>query len=67
MILNCRFRGNDEKSSKVGIIGIMENIVVIGGGTGTFTVLTALKKYPVHLTAVVTMADDGGSTGILRE
>jgi uncharacterized cofD-like protein len=45
----------------------MENIVTIGGGTGTFTVLTALKKYPVHLTAVVTMADDGGSTGILRD
>ncbi len=45
----------------------MENIVVIGGGTGTFTVLTALKKYPVHLSAIVSMADDGGSTGILRD
>jgi uncharacterized cofD-like protein len=45
----------------------MENIVTIGGGTGTFTVLTALKKYPVHLTAVVSMADDGGSTGMLRD
>lgn len=45
----------------------MKNIVVIGGGTGTFTVLTALKKYPVHLAAVVSMADDGGSTGILRD
>ena len=45
----------------------MENIVVMGGGTGTFTVLTALKKYPIHLTAIVSMADDGGSTGILRD
>ena len=45
----------------------MENIVTIGGGTGTFTVLTALKKYPVHLTAIVSMADDGGSTGMLRD
>ncbi len=45
----------------------MKNIVTIGGGTGTFTVLTALKKYPAHLTAIVTMADDGGSTGILRD
>jgi uncharacterized cofD-like protein len=45
----------------------MENIVTIGGGTGTFTVLTALKKYPVHLTAIVSMADDGGSTGLLRD
>ncbi|OGY90935.1 MAG: hypothetical protein A3B30_03555, partial [Candidatus Komeilibacteria bacterium RIFCSPLOWO2_01_FULL_52_15] len=42
-------------------------IVVIGGGTGTFTVLTGLKKYPVDLTAIVSMADDGGSTGILRD
>lgn len=42
-------------------------IVVIGGGTGVFTVLSGLKKYPVDLTAVVTMADDGGSTGVLRE
>lgn len=45
----------------------LKNIVVVGGGTGTFTVLAALKAYPVHLTAVVSMADDGGSTGILRD
>lgn len=44
-----------------------KNIVVIGGGTGTFTVLSGLKKYPVDLTAIVSMADDGGSTGMLRE
>jgi len=44
-----------------------KKIVVIGGGTGTFTVLTGLKKYPVDLTAVVSMADDGGSTGVLRD
>lgn len=42
-------------------------MVVIGGGTGVFTLLTGLKKYFANLTAVVTMADDGGSTGILRE
>lgn len=47
----------------------MENkkIVVIGGGTGVFTVLSGLKKYPVDLSAIVTMADNGGSTRILRE
>jgi len=45
----------------------MENIVTIGGGTGTFTVITALKKYPVRLAAIVSMADDGGSTGMLRD
>jgi uncharacterized cofD-like protein len=44
-----------------------KRIVVIGGGTGTFTVLSGLKKYPVDLTAIVTMADDGGSTGKLRD
>ena len=44
-----------------------KKIVVIGGGTGVFTVLTGLRKYPTELTAVVTMADDGGSTGMLRE
>ena len=43
------------------------NIVVIGGGTGTFAVLTGLKKFDVHLTAIVTMSDDGGSTGKLRD
>lgn len=44
-----------------------KKIVVIGGGTGTFTVLSGLKRYPVDLSAVVTMADDGGSTGRLRD
>lgn len=47
--------------------GSKPKIVVIGGGTGVFTVLSGLKKYPVDLTAVVTMADEGGSTGVLRE
>lgn len=42
-------------------------VVVIGGGTGNFVVLRGLKKYPLDLTAIVSMADDGGSTGILRD
>jgi len=46
----------------------MKNVVVIGGGTGTFTVLSALKKYDdLNLSAIVSMADDGGSTGRLRD
>ena len=45
----------------------MKKIVVIGGGTGNFTVLRGLKKYDVELSAVVSMADDGGSTGVLRD
>ena len=44
-----------------------KNIVTIGGGTGTFVVLTGLKKQPVNLSAIVSMADDGGSSGRLRE
>ena len=44
-----------------------KNIVVIGGGTGAFTVLSGLKKYNHNLSAIVSMADDGGSTGVLRE
>lgn len=42
-------------------------IVVIGGGTGSFTLLQSLKHLTPNLTALVNMADDGGSTGILRD
>lgn len=45
----------------------MKNIVTIGGGTGSFTLLSGLKKYPVNLSAIVSMVDDGGSTGVLRD
>ena len=45
----------------------MKKVVVIGGGTGNFTVLNGLKHYDVDLSAIVSMADDGGSTGILRD
>jgi len=44
-----------------------KKIVVIGGGTGIFTVISGLKNYFSNITAVVTMADNGGSTGILRD
>lgn len=44
-----------------------KRIVTIGGGTGSFTLLSGLKKYPVKLSAIVSMADDGGSTGVLRD
>ncbi len=42
-------------------------IAVIGGGTGSFTLLSGLKEYTSSLTALVNMADDGGSTGLLRD
>lgn len=42
------------------------NIVAIGGGTGLSTMLRGLKKHTSNLTAIVTMADDGGGSGVLR-
>jgi uncharacterized cofD-like protein len=42
-------------------------VVIIGGGTGTYVVGTGLKKYDLDLTAIVTVADSGGSTGRLRD
>jgi uncharacterized cofD-like protein len=44
-----------------------KKIVTIGGGTGSFTLLSGLRNYQYDITAVVTMADDGGSTGKLRD
>ena len=43
------------------------NIVAIGGGTGLSTLLSGLKRYTSNITAIVTVADDGGSSGRLRE
>ncbi len=42
-------------------------IVAIGGGTGLSTMLRGLKQYSSNLTALVTVADDGGGSGVLRE
>jgi uncharacterized cofD-like protein len=42
-------------------------IVVIGGGTGQAMILSGLKKYSHNITAIVTVADDGGSSGRIRE
>lgn len=44
-----------------------KNIVVIGGGTGNSVLLKGLKKYTDNICAIVTVADDGGSTGKLRK
>ncbi|AWB42924.1 hypothetical protein DCC85_00890 [Paenibacillus sp. CAA11] len=41
-------------------------IVVMGGGTGLSVMLRGLKEKPLDITAIVTVADDGGSSGILR-
>lgn len=45
----------------------VKKIVTVGGGTGNFAVLRGLRNYDVDISAIVSMADDGGSTGILRD
>lgn len=44
-------------------------VLVVGGGTGTFTILTGLKKYPqlLDLSVIVSMMDDGGSNRVIRD
>ncbi|TSC75228.1 MAG: putative gluconeoproteinis factor [Parcubacteria group bacterium Gr01-1014_30] len=44
-----------------------KRIVCLGGGTGTSVVLSGLKKYPVELSAIVSMADSGGSNRVIRD
>lgn len=44
-----------------------KKVVVLGGGTGMSTLLKGLKKFPIDITAVVSVCDDGKSTGRLRE
>lgn len=62
-----------EKRGKIAALFVSERnmrgpkIVVIGGGTGLPNVLMGLKQYTSNLTAVVSMADSGGSTGKLRD
>ena len=42
-------------------------VVTIGGGSGTFSFLSHLKKYPVNISAIVTMSDSGGSSRRLMD
>ena len=45
----------------------MKNVTVVGGGTGMSTLLRGLKEFPIDLRAVVSVCDDGRSTGKLRK
>ena len=45
----------------------MKKVVILGGGTGLSTLLRGLKKFPVDITAIVAVSDDGRSTGKLRQ
>lgn len=44
-----------------------KKVAVLGGGTGMSTLLRGLKQFPIDITAIVSVCDDGSSTGILRE
>ncbi len=44
-----------------------KKVVVLGGGTGSSTLIRGLKQFPVDLSAIISVCDDGKSTGILRE
>ena len=44
-----------------------KKIVVIGGGTGLSYLIKKLKEFPVQITAIITVSDNGSSTGKLRE
>ena len=46
---------------------VMKNVVILGGGTGQSTLLRGLKQFPINISAVVSVCDDGRSTGRLRE
>ena len=56
-----------KKSVKVRSSFGRKKIVVIGGGTGTYMVLSGLKEYPVKLSAIVSMTDSGGSNRVIRD
>ena len=55
--------GRKNKDSKT---CLHPKIVAIGGGTGLSTMLRGIKLFTPHITAVVTVADDGGGSGVLR-
>ncbi len=45
----------------------MKKVTIVGGGTGTYTVLQGLKNTPINLSVIVSMADSGGSNRVLRD
>lgn len=45
----------------------MKKVVIMGGGTGTFSVVTAIKPMPVKISTIIAVSDSGGSTGRIRD
>ena len=63
----CKEVASKLSESETEMIAKGPKIVVIGGGTGLSTMLRGLKSYSSNLTAIVTVADDGGGSGVLRQ
>lgn len=63
--LGLRKRQNRQSIQSARCLG--PRIVVIGGGTGLSTMLRGLKTYTENITAIVSVSDDGGGSGVLRE
>ncbi|MDD4122075.1 MAG: YvcK family protein [Eubacteriales bacterium] len=59
--------GNRKEKQMNGAHKVGPKIVVIGGGTGLSVILRGIKRITDNLTAIVTVADDGGGSGVLRE
>ena len=64
--LNNRFCYQGSFYLSRGVLKKGPKIVVIGGGTGLAVLLRGLKEYTNNITAIVSVADDGGSSGRLR-
>lgn len=65
-----KYLGNIGRKNKIYDRGILSKgikVVVIGGGTGLSVLLRGMKKFTSNITAIVTVADDGGGSGKLRE
>ncbi|MEG0133218.1 MAG: YvcK family protein [Clostridium sp.] len=67
--LNFSAQGNNsyDQLFEKNILRKGPKVVVIGGGTGLSNMLSGLKKYTSNITAIVTVADDGGGSGVLRQ
>lgn len=60
-------KNHEDKIQRKNLLIKGPKIVVIGGGTGLSNMLRGLKKYTFNITAIVTVADDGGGSGMLRQ
>ena len=62
-----RLQGADRDDPREDLLMKGPKVVAVGGGTGLSTMLRGLKQFTSNITAVVTVADDGGGSGVLRQ